>query len=476
MAPMIAENAQSNTHATQNTQAPTIQVTNEDEKPSPHKHKLFHRGRENGSPRHSARPLEAKTSRQRLSRSLSPGNREKSQASSTRKSFESTHEKFPNTNGTRDAAQRPPHARLETIQSTDVPEVPISANHDASPNAKQPLKPIPHNLEKVNSPPKHRDNPPEQDIRLPIIGPNHRTEPTSRFPKTVSQRHAQSILVKIWLVIAILYRRAHMFEDSREATDEAAKVAMKIEAMIASVESSARAFSDPGWGGGGKSSDELWADVYCERASLCMTIARAREEKDGKLDAEGVREAVEYFEQCLMYFADHPGGIVGLSNVLLDYFERKVELAKRIDNGKNKNEELVAQTVPDEPARPKHKREWSRGTNPTGLGLSPLDRDMDHAHSSGLLPTLQNMSRDDDLKKTPENLNRLAARDRAYGLLSALTKLGSGWDDSEAWFALARAHEAGGEVERAKEILWWCVELEDRRPIRGWACLGGYVL
>lgn len=69
---------------------------------------------------------------------------------------------------------------------------------------------------------------------------------------------------------------------------------------------------------------------------------------------------------------------------------------------------------------------------------------------------------------SPELLNRLAARDRAYMLLSTLTKLGEGWDDSEAWAMLARVYELSGQVDRAKECLWWVVELEDGRPLRPW--------
>jgi hypothetical protein len=76
------------------------------------------------------------------------------------------------------------------------------------------------------------------------------------------------------------------------------------------------------------------------------------------------------------------------------------------------------------------------------------------------------------------DLNRLAARDRAFGLLSTLTKLGSGWDYSEAWYALARAYEESGQIEKAKEVLWWCVELEDTHPVRSWNSvgMGGFVL
>jgi hypothetical protein len=74
--------------------------------------------------------------------------------------------------------------------------------------------------------------------------------------------------------------------------------------------------------------------------------------------------------------------------------------------------------------------------------------------------------------------DRLAARDRAYGLLSGLTKLGSGWNNSEAWFALATAYEESGQVDKARDALWWCVELEDGRGVREWTAVGpgGYVL
>lgn len=63
-------------------------------------------------------------------------------------------------------------------------------------------------------------------------------------------------------------------------------------------------------------------------------------------------------------------------------------------------------------------------------------------------------------------------------MLSSLTKLGSGWDNSEAWFTLARAYEESGQVEKAKEALWWTIELEDTKPIRRWGDVspGGFVL
>lgn len=94
------------------------------------------------------------------------------------------------------------------------------------------------------------------------------------------------------------------------------------------------------------------------------------------------------------------------------------------------------------------------------------------------VPRQKNSSTSHSPDEEPKFLNRLGARDRAYGLLSSLTKRGSSWDNSEAWYALSRAYEAGGQVDKLKEVLWWCVELEDRRPIRHWSNIGSgvYVL
>ena len=73
-------------------------------------------------------------------------------------------------------------------------------------------------------------------------------------------------------------------------------------------------------------------------------------------------------------------------------------------------------------------------------------------------------------------LYRIASRDRAYGLLSSLTKLGCGWDFSEAWLVLARTYEESGQVNKAKEALYWTMELTDTDPVRHWRNIGHGVL
>lgn len=111
---------------------------------------------------------------------------------------------------------------------------------------------------------------------------------------------------------------------------------------------------------------------------------------------------------------------------------------------------------------------------PLGLPSTPFSFTTSTSQTATELPPSDDQSRTVSVSL----LDRLAARDRAYGLLNGLTKLGSGWNQSEAWFALARAYEESGQVDRAREVLWWCVELEDAKPVRDWKGVGveGYVL
>jgi len=421
---------------TQASQAPTIQVTDESGKSPPRKHHhLIHRHHDHDS---SSKQL-SKGARQPRDPIVRDNTQKQQQSPVTSTDGQTV------STSTTDAAD---HAS------------PISAQHDSRPEAKQPLGEVPHNVtshEKAPPPLGHSEQPPEQDVRLPVIHANtSSTSPIPRFPKALAQKHALVVLNKMWLTVATLYRRCHMFEDCREAIEEAAKAATRIEAIITATDSSARALANAGWGGGGKSSDETWADVYCSRAELLHAIAQRREEEGTLTTGENLREIVEQYEHCLMYYPDHPSGIIGLSNILLDYYEKKIDLAKKVDDGRS---------FGARPASRQFKEEDILGS------ATPSQEYLQD-------PFLTQSASSEDLRKTPENLNRIAARDRAYGLLSTLTKLGSAWDNSEAWFALARVHELGGEVDRAKKILWWCIELEDTRPVRHWRNLGcgGYVL
>lgn len=308
---------------------------------------------------------------------------------------------------------------------------------------KQSLPAMAHNMNyKEQAPPAgHEEQPPKQEIRLPI---GHRFDsPTSavtKFSLVQSQKQALSLLVKIWLVIAGLYRRASLFDDAREACEEASKQAARVEALVASHESSARSFSKRGWGAS-KSSEELWADVYAEQGLL--SLARSNP-----------HQAIMHFEAALLRYQDHPTATIGLANLLLDIWDQKLTpepLNADVDLNVSRLS-LLSET-------PKPQSAKAISTDDLKVSSKTENEGPEDAPLSA-----------QDVE--PKQLHRLAARDRAYGLLSALTKLGSSWDNSEAWYALSRAYEAGEQVERLKEVLWWCIELEDRRPIRHWSNIG----
>ncbi|KAF2142921.1 uncharacterized protein K452DRAFT_248537 [Aplosporella prunicola CBS 121167] len=300
---------------------------------------------------------------------------------------------------------------------------------DKSSSPEQPLRTIAHNIphDSQPQPAGHENQPPRQDVRLPAPFPRfHYSTPEPRFPVLQERKLKISLLVDVWLFIAGLYTRASLFEDARGAVEEAYKLTDILESEVAQESSSARAFSERGWGGG-KSVEELWADIYATRGQISQ--------------AEGQpHEALTHFEKSLSHNPDHPAAIVGLANILLDIYSQVIPA-----------EPLGSLKVPNTRPSP-NKRASTATTSAYSAG---------HAKMVG-----------------PEELNRLAARDRAYSLLSSLTKLGTGWDCSEAWYALARAYEEGGQIDRAKGVLWWCVELEDTKALRKWSSVGvgGFVL
>lgn len=166
--------------------------------------------------------------------------------------------------------------------------------------------------------------------------------------------------------------------------------------------------------------------------------------------------SMRHYEKSLSHYPDHPAATVGLCEILLD---------------------IYSQTISPEPVDPASLMPNTDTESVTPSTSAPAtttaaDQPMNATESTPAEKQPEDVTASRHKSASPEELNRLAARDRAYGLLSSLTKLGSGWDYSEAWFALARAYEEGGQVEKAKEVLWWCVELEDTRPIRPWNVVG----
>ncbi|TGO10513.1 hypothetical protein BTUL_0133g00200 [Botrytis tulipae] len=292
-----------------------------------------------------------------------------------------------------------------------------------------------------------------QDSRLPITPYSPSPSPTTRFSKDSERRRRISTLVKVWLLIAGFYRRATMYEDAKGAIEEAHKLVHSLEMDIINDPTGLASFDQSGWGGG-KSVSELWGDVFSERGYLSV-------------DQSSPYTALENFETALTHFADHPAAIVGLSEILLDIYTEDLlplptmpalvlpTLSASTPSASTLN--TLTQSQPHQPTLP------FPTSGPLGLPLpTPPNRDMLAASKTN----------------KADKLDRLAARDRAYGLLSGLTKLGSGWNFSEAWYSLARAYELGGQKDKAREVLWWCVELEEGRGLRSWDVIssGGYVL
>lgn len=245
------------------------------------------------------------------------------------------------------------------------------------------------------------------------------------FPLPLQKRHALTLLTKVWLFITSLYRRANMFSDAQGALSQAITHVTAIEYAAANSQSSAESFSTPAWGGL-KSIGELWADVLAEKGRLHLAL--------------GEREAAEEaYERALDWFQDHPGAIIGLADILLDSYSQSLQPASTAYSSTS----IYAQS-----------------TKPTPT-LAPLPI----VSSSKPSPSTKKSEEDENL------LQRLSARDRAYGLLSTLTKSGQGWDNAEAWFALARAYEESGQLNKAKEALLWVVDLEEKWPVRGWDSL-----
>ena len=292
------------------------------------------------------------------------------------------------------------------------------------------------------------------------------TRPEPRLSLIASQRRANELLVEIWTFIAGLYRRTGLIPDAEDALRQAQQVAAEMELEVSKTAPGYEPFYQPTWGRA-KTIERIFADILTEKAQL----ARSR---------DALLEAYNLYEEALTRFPDHPQAIVLLSDILLDYYEEKIcslyppewdpnPLPPVLPSSASQSSTLVNNSAtkplstlnhPTPTSTPLFTPPLASHTRPS-INATPLaDRALLNAHAA------------------PEPQDRIAARDRAFGLLSGLTKLGSGWNDPEAWMGLARAYQLSGEAEKAKEALWWVVELEEARPVRGWEVVGrtGYVL
>jgi len=194
--------------------------------------------------------------------------------------------------------------------------------------------------------------------------------------------------------------------------------------------------------------------------------------------------ALQHFESALTHFQDHPSSIVGLSNILLDIYSQDLLPPPSIPplvlptNSSYNTPSTSADATPlsatpsTKPSLLKSTSSYTTPHGPLGVSLASVK-----PHTPHLAPSLGTIEPNSKEPSTALQ-DRIAARDRASFLLGTLTKLGKGWNYSEAWFTLARAYELQRQPEKAKEVLWWCVELEEGRAVRDWSEIGrgGYVL
>ncbi|KAI0099678.1 hypothetical protein GGR51DRAFT_564923 [Nemania sp. FL0031] len=298
--------------------------------------------------------------------------------------------------------------------------------------------------------------------------------PVIRFPEDQLERQRRTLLVKVWIMIASFYRGSKMYSDARDAIREAKKLVDDLEVEISKDVSGSVTPRNPGWGGK-ICLEELVGDVQAEMGLLAADegtpyVSRA------------------YFEEALMHYPDHPSAIVGLSNILLDIYSEVLPPPPAIPNINGEpapGETSNGATKAKKPTPEKPKASYLLPATPLGLGTSIHQSSVASDTQGKRLPTQETpeLTNTDKLPAPYKAdslplIDRLAARDRAYGLLSGLTKLGKGWNYSDAWFALARAHEESGQTDKAKEALWWCVELEEGMGVRDWHCAGvnGYAL
>ena len=176
---------------------------------------------------------------------------------------------------------------------------------------------------------------------------------------------------------------------------------------------------------------------------------------------------MSHYEQALTYLPDHTDGIIGLSDLLMDIYEEKIPAEEP---------RPLLQPVPSASGSMINAPALNARLNTPGLQAS-LPETSDPAAAPTQAPASASARRRRK-DPSPAELNRLTCRDRAYMLLSNLTRLGTGWDCSEAWYTLARAHELSHQVTRAKQALWWVVELEEAKPMRPWheVAAGGFTL
>jgi tetratricopeptide (TPR) repeat protein len=244
----VASSAPS-TIATQATTAPAIQVTDEDGSNGHLRHRLSH---------HKHPDEQGGVQR-------SPSKLQKRSANSLRRRSEMQADYTSEVPDLQAGVSNGTSTRNSTVQTKTARRASVSSSTRKSTESNErSLRPIAHNMSHTSEPPPvgHVQQPPKQDVRLPAPFPDpYYIPPDPYFSKVQSRRQKISLLVSIWIYISGLYSRADMLNDAKDAVREAFKLVEMLESEVAQESSTSKAFASRGWGGG-KSVEELWADVY----------------------------------------------------------------------------------------------------------------------------------------------------------------------------------------------------------------------
>lgn len=242
-----AANSRSSIAPAQSTAAPAIQVTDEDgASPSAnsnnhhHHHLLLHRH---------------KTTDSQASMQRSPSKLRKRSLSSLRRAPQVDTDPAPEVPQLPDSTPTSKHTRQQSASES---------LHKPAEDSDRSLPSIPHNMPPTSQPPPsgYTQQPLKQDTRLPASFSNaNYIQSDPYFSRIQDRRQKITVLVTIWIFISGLYSRAKMFEDANDAVKEAFKLVETFESEVAQESSTSKAFAGKGWGGG-KSVEELWADVY----------------------------------------------------------------------------------------------------------------------------------------------------------------------------------------------------------------------
>lgn len=239
--------SKASTAVTQPGTAPAISVTEEDGTTHANghsRHHLFHHHKHNDSPTGVARS--GSKLQKRSSASL---RRQSMSEAGTTPEVPPLPEHLPNTNNSTTHNQAGHHATTGTSRKSVE-------------SGERSLRAMQHSMSQNSSSMDHDHQSPKQDLRLPApVPPADSVPPGPHFSKLQDRRQKVSLLVDIWIFIAGLYSRTHMFQDAREAIGEAMKLVGGFEAEALQESSTAKSLAEKGWGAG-KSVEELWADAF----------------------------------------------------------------------------------------------------------------------------------------------------------------------------------------------------------------------